>query len=584
MSDLPAAQRHALEAWAEQAIEAGWLPSDSCNSLKHSTVSAPQDLFKEEQRPLVAGLFGGTGVGKSTLLNRLAGEPVARASAERPTSRDITLYVHRSISVDNLPDSFPMERMRTSLHNNEHYKQVLFIDMPDFDSVEASNRDLVDLWLPHLDVVIYVVSPERYRDDQGWRLLLRHAHEHAWLFVMNHWDRAEAEQLDDFKQQLGAAGLREPMIFRTDSSQQKDAHSIPAHDLQSTDITRSSAADDDLDLLASTLKSLSDQSIIKNLEEHGILARLKTLKTIGDGWLEALGQQTIWQDMPGSWQSHWRRDTADLRESMQWKIQAQARQYVETEGFLSSLIKRKKTAAMPVQSETAFIDESLLVRLDNTLADFLNQQAQRHELAIGALKEAVAEPYSRCRRDLAARVDDSLQRSLASPGSQWHRRLYKAAGLLCALLPLAALGWISWRVVGGFAAGSSDPSAYLSSNFAINGAMLLGISWLIPAFAHHKLRPSREVAAAKGLEAGLADSLDWCESTVFESLEQLGTRSAALRDAYQQLWEHLPTHRSVDLSEQLQRLLTHDDEQTAVHRSLDVRANTHNSTDSAPVS
>lgn len=584
MSDLPAAQRQALEAWVEQAIDARWLPSDSRDSLEHSTVSAPQDLFQQEHRPLVAGLFGGTGVGKSTLLNRLAGEPVARASAERPTSRDITLYVHRSISVDKLPDSFPMDRMRTSLHNNDQYKQVLFIDMPDFDSVEASNRDLVDLWLPHLDVVIYVVSPERYRDDQGWRLLLQHAHEHAWLFVMNHWDRAEAAQLEDFKQQLGAAGLSDPIIFRTDSSQQTDAHSIPVDAFQNTGTSNSPESADDLELLASNLKSLSDQSIIKSLEEHGMLARLKTLKTIGDGWLEALGQQSIWQDIPSSWQTHWRRVTADLRESMQWKIQLQARQYVDTEGFLSSLIKRKKAAVMPEQGETAFIDESFLLRLDNTLEDFLNQQAQRHNLAIGALKGAIAEPYSLCRRDLAARVDDSLQRSLASPGSKWHRIFYQGAGLLCALLPLAALGWISWRVVGGFAAGSSDPSAYLSSNFAINGAMLLGISWLIPAFAHHKLKPSREVAAARGLQAGLDDSLNQCESTVFEALEQLGSQSAQLRSAYQQLWDTLPTYRSVDLSEQLQRLLTRDDEQTALHRSLDVRANTHSSTDSAPVS
>ncbi len=197
MSDLPTTQRLALENWAQQAIDAGWLPLAAARSLQDVTTAAPAQLFHTVNRPLVAGLFGGTGVGKSTLMNRLAGESIARASAERPTSRDITVYVHQSVSVDRLPGNFPMDRIRTALHNNDQYRHVLFIDMPDFDSVESTNRELVNLWLPHLDVVLYVVSPERYRDDQGWRLLLHHAHKHAWLFIMNHWDRSDPVQLEE---------------------------------------------------------------------------------------------------------------------------------------------------------------------------------------------------------------------------------------------------------------------------------------------------------------------------------------------------------------------------------------------------
>ena len=43
--------------------------------------------------------------------------------------------------------------------------------MPDFDSIDQNNRHLVLEWLPHIDVLIYVVSPERYRDEKAWRLL-----------------------------------------------------------------------------------------------------------------------------------------------------------------------------------------------------------------------------------------------------------------------------------------------------------------------------------------------------------------------------------------------------------------------------
>ena len=121
MSDLLAAQQQRLDIWVELAISQGWLVDNAGDTLEQATLATPGQLFDQSNRPLVAGLFGGTGVGKSSLLNRLAGEPVARVSAERPTSRNITVYVHRSISVDHLPQNLPLERMRTALHNNPEF-------------------------------------------------------------------------------------------------------------------------------------------------------------------------------------------------------------------------------------------------------------------------------------------------------------------------------------------------------------------------------------------------------------------------------------------------------------------------------
>ncbi|WP_157736483.1 GTPase [Granulosicoccus antarcticus] len=568
MSDLPAAQRHALEAWASQAIDAGWLASNATDALSTTTTASPGLLFDSSDRPLVAGLFGGTGVGKSTLMNRIAGEAIARASVERPTSRDITVYVHRSQSVDRLPNAFPMERMRTALHNNDRYRHVLFIDMPDFDSVESANRDLVDLWLPHLDVVMYVVSPDRYRDDQGWRLLLQHAQEHAWLFVMNHWDRGDPVQLEDFRQQLAAAGLSEPMIFRSDSSRVAS----PEAD----------ATEDDFEALRTTLEQLADQSIVNSLNELGILARLKSLKSASDPWLESLGNDESIKELQTRWQSHWQQSTRNLADTLATKAQQLAEHYAEQEGSWLSRW-RKQPESKTSLPNGPLVDAALLARLDNVLADFLNQQSQNSALPLSALKQSVAEPYARARRDFAMTVDDAVNRSLALPGSAWQRRLHSGLGVLCLLLPLSAMGWIAWRVVNGFAAGGTDPTAYLGSNFAVNGSLLLALAWAIPAFVQRKLKPSRAKAAYRGVGLGLNEALLQTSTAINAGLNRLAEQSQRLRQQYEELWLSLSPTETADIPEAVRRMLASEISSPA-QRSLDVRANTHSSTESAPLS
>src|SRR5438874_5871132 len=57
----------------------------------------------EVERPLlVVLLMGGTGVGKSTLLNALAGGSIAQASFQRPTTRDPVVYYHESVRPERL--------------------------------------------------------------------------------------------------------------------------------------------------------------------------------------------------------------------------------------------------------------------------------------------------------------------------------------------------------------------------------------------------------------------------------------------------------------------------------------------------
>ena len=45
-------------------------------------------------RPLRLAILGGTGVGKSTIINALAGSRISEESRRRPTTTDLVVYAH----------------------------------------------------------------------------------------------------------------------------------------------------------------------------------------------------------------------------------------------------------------------------------------------------------------------------------------------------------------------------------------------------------------------------------------------------------------------------------------------------------
>jgi len=573
VSELPTAQKKRLELWAERAISEHWLSENTLEQLSASVNATPGQLFEQSShRPLVTGLFGGTGVGKSTLLNRLAGEPIARASAERPTSRDITIYVHRSVSVDHLPDNLPMQRMRTALHNNDDYQHVMFVDMPDFDSVEQSNRDLVNLWLPHLDVVMYVVSPERYRDDQGWRLLREHAAAHAWLFIINQWDRGDPLVRDDFIDQLAAQGLSAPMVFTTDCANPDHApESNPA------------LATDDFNALQETLLTLSDEQIISALQEHGVVARLQTLKSLSDSWIDGLGSTPSFDSLQQSWLQACEQEHDKTRSTTQLSIFQIAAQFADNTPFWKRLFGLVKPGSPDKPNALIPLTETLNERLLSALERFCNQQAHACGVSVAAIRKTVLPPFQESLAASRQTLDNALKRALHQPGTRWQRLLQKMTNLMSIGLPMLALAWISVRIVGAFIQGSSNPDAYLGSRFAVNSAMLLGVSWLIPALANTLFSPSLEQAAKQGLAQGVEEVIANTRDQAASAFIDLADQAAMLRADYQQLWAELPAHNDSELPAQVQRMLT-DQITPEAPRRLDVRANVQSSTDAAPQS
>jgi hypothetical protein len=172
-----------------------------------------------DQPLLVIVLMGGTGVGKSTLLNALAGGAIAQASFARPTTRDPVVYYHESTKPDRLDPA--LRQCRLVPHDRSALRQKVLIDTPDLDSNDLSNREKLNRLLPVADVVLYVGSQEKYHDQLGWDLFRRQRRRRAFAFVLNKWDRclhAGAAGLrpdEDLLRDLQAEGFRDPLLFRT---------------------------------------------------------------------------------------------------------------------------------------------------------------------------------------------------------------------------------------------------------------------------------------------------------------------------------------------------------------------------------
>lgn len=500
--------------WAQEASQAGWLSQKEAKRVDGVEDRTPDALFSaKEQRPLVVAFFGGTGVGKSTLLNRLAGQPIARTGVERPTSREVSIYLHESVHINQLPREFPVDKVRIAHHRQADRKGVLWIDMPDMDSVEQRNRELALEWLPHIDVLIYVVSPERYRDDTEWRLLLSHGQEHAWLFVMNHWDRGQEAQLKDFEKQLKKAGFQQPIILHTDCREEIEDRKA-----------------DDFDRLKGILQSLADTHAVKQLQARSIQIRLQELKNAMQQSLAALGKDEALARLEEKWEHIWQNAIYDLRQGLEWPIQEFARAFV-TKGKRAFALKRPQSEESAREDQedgrkqrdltgNALWDRWAQNRLDDALDQWL---LEADALGVPALpfKAGFDKIRPQAPAIIQSQAQQTVRQALANPGNIIQRIALKLTGFLATLLPLLAISWVGYQVVTAYYNSVLFNSDYLGVNFAIHSTLLVVTVWLIPYFIHRKLKPSLEKVAHKGLKNGVMMGLELIEAKIRECIDQV---------------------------------------------------------------
>lgn len=512
------------QAWVEQGRAAGWLGDDDAARLAGVESRRPGDLVQNPTfRPLVVALFGGTGVGKSSLLNRIAGEPIARVGVERPTSREVTLYLHASIELADLPPELPLDRMTISRHHNDACREILWIDAPDIDSTEAANRSCALAWLPHTHLVCYVVSPERYKDDAGWRILRERGDRHGWMFILNRWDEGHALQRDDFARLLREAGFESPLIATTSCAN-----------------GRPTPTPDELDVIHRRIARLLKEHGVALLNQQAERARLDDLRGVLTTAMNKLGDDTAWMQLRESARADWHAATQVMQRTAIPAIQVAAQRIAARSPSVArrvaqaSLALRGHDAAplvAPTDDTSLFAadlwESSSALRLASCL-DAIEVKARQAGLTAAPIRDRLDTLARRADGEMGKWIGAHASTAPRMAGSGPRRLVQLSLRWASRVLPAAGLCIVAYAVILGYWRASTGQASFLGGDFAIHSTLFVLLLWMLPALLERWIRPSIEAAAHEAVTGALAAALARLGERIDETLRDARQSADAL--------------------------------------------------------
>ncbi len=207
--------RQRVTAWSSTSLH--WEPALQCQLLMQRVLGRVETLQIRYEAPLVVATFGGTGTGKSSLVNALIGEEVSTSGRERPTTRKPKLIVHSETDLDLL--NIPLDGVEVVQRNADVLRDIIVLDCPDPDTNEdnaaGTNLDRLRTLLPFCDVLLVVSTQQKYRSARVADELLAAAAGCRMIFVQTHADLDEDIRAD-WRESL-ADQFQVPDVFFVDS-------------------------------------------------------------------------------------------------------------------------------------------------------------------------------------------------------------------------------------------------------------------------------------------------------------------------------------------------------------------------------
>ena len=206
---------HRLKTWS--AGESSWEPLGHSRALIRRLLTRVERLRIRLEAPLVVATFGGTGTGKSSLVNALVGQECTPVGRQRPTTTRPILLLHPSTEAEAL--GLPLDDFAVTRVDAPVLRDIVLVDCPDPDTTEVespgSNLERLHRLLPHCDVLLYTSTQQKYRSDRVMHELGQAAAGCRLLFVQTHAE-LEDDIRDDWRKQLSEE-YEVPEMFFVDS-------------------------------------------------------------------------------------------------------------------------------------------------------------------------------------------------------------------------------------------------------------------------------------------------------------------------------------------------------------------------------
>ena len=202
---------------------AGRLPPGLVEEIEAVEARAGERLAHSREHVVIA-VAGGTGSGKSALVNALLGEAVTRPGVRRPTTdHAVAAVVGEVDAAAPLLDWLRVYERHAVAPEGPlaDLAGAVLLDLPDMDSIVREHGQVAERLMARCDLLVWVVDPLKYAHavvQEGYLARLAH-HVRILTVVLNHSDRlAEADRepcLAHLRELLAERGLAPLAVHAT---------------------------------------------------------------------------------------------------------------------------------------------------------------------------------------------------------------------------------------------------------------------------------------------------------------------------------------------------------------------------------